>query len=195
MPIRRPGSPSPRPGWGRRSNGATSGCGACHCSASGWWWARSFCPTWPTSAEPCGPSLSSVSARCWSASVTPIVACGRWSRNNLLRFFAARSAKKRRTLEKCFRPDRKVARSLARGIEDSIGHGGVHADDADLADALDPQRIHALILLGHHDDFDGWYVGIHRHHVVGEIVVNDASRNRINLGAFVQGGRQAPNHP
>jgi len=50
-------------------------------------------------------------------------------------------------LEKCFRPDRKVAHSLARGIEDSIGHGGVHADDADLADALDPQRVHPLILV------------------------------------------------
>src|SRR5712671_3048962 len=91
MPIRRPGSPSPLPGWGRRSNGATSGCGACHCSASAWWWARSFCPTWPTSAERCGRSPSSVSAPCWSASVTPIVACGRWSRNNRLPIFRVRS--------------------------------------------------------------------------------------------------------
>src|SRR6266404_7342390 len=90
MPIRRPGSLSPRRGWGRRSNGATSGCGGCRCSASAWWWARSFYPTWPISAERCGHSPSSVSARCWSASVTPIGACGRWSRNNRLPIFRIR---------------------------------------------------------------------------------------------------------
>jgi GNAT superfamily N-acetyltransferase len=49
-----------------------------------------------------------------------------------------------RQLEELVHGDGQGAYSLAGGVEDSVGDGGGHADQADLADPLDPDRIESV---------------------------------------------------
>jgi uncharacterized membrane protein len=62
-------------GLGAALKWRSSGCAGPRCSASAWSSAKCFCPTWPISAGLCGRCPSSVSARFWLASATPIGGC------------------------------------------------------------------------------------------------------------------------
>jgi hypothetical protein len=84
-------------------------------------------------------------------------------------------------LQELLEPNRKFAHPLPGGMVDRVGHGGIHADDAYLANSLDPQWIHTIIVLGHHDDFDGGHVGAHWHQIVSQIIIDIASRSLVKL--------------
>src|ERR1700733_9343019 len=75
-------------------------------------------------------------------------------------------------LKQLFGPDRKVPYALFGGMEHGVGNGRIHADDADLADAFDAERIHPVILLRHDDDFNGWHIRVHGYEVVRQVVVD-----------------------
>src|SRR5258705_9490022 len=70
---------------------------------------------------------------------------------------------------------RQLADTLAGGVEDRIADGGVGSDIAEFAEALDAGRIDAVVLLGKQDHLDARRVGVYRHQIVGEIVI-DVSR-------------------
>jgi hypothetical protein len=40
---------------------------------------------------------------------------------------------------------------------------------------MTPERIHPVVDLGHHDDFNGLHVGVHRNEVIRQIVVDVAA--------------------
>src|SRR5712675_1788577 len=84
-------------------------------------------------------------------------------------------------------PDRQLAQALAGGVIDRIGdrRGGSHIGE--LAQPFDAGRIDVVILLRDQDDFKLLDVGIHRHAVVGEVVVDIARALRVDLGRLVQG--------
>src|SRR5206468_3479921 len=71
-------------------------------------------------------------------------------------------------------PHRQLADALAGGVEHGIADGGVGADIAELAKTLDAGRVDLVVLLGQQDDLDAGRVGVNRHQVVGEIVVDVA---------------------
>src|SRR5258705_13489880 len=89
-------------------------------------------------------------------------------------------------------PYRQLADTLAGGVEDGITDGGVGSDIAEFAEALDAGRIDAVVLLGEQDHLDAWRVGIHRHQIVGKIVVDVSRITLVELGRLVQRRGHAP---
>lgn len=74
--------------------------------------------------------------------------------------------------EQLFQADRQVAHAHARGMEDGVGHRGVASDIAKLVEALDAERVHPVVRLGHEDRLDILNVGVNGDQVVGQIRVD-----------------------
>ena len=70
-----------------------------------------------------------------------------------------------------------------------------HSGDADLAHALDAERIDVRILLVDQDRLERGHVGVHRHVVFAEVGVHGPPGARIHDGLFVQREADAPDHP
>ena len=81
------------------------------------------------------------------------------------------------------------------GMEHGIGDGRVHPDMAQLAQAIDSQGIYQPIVLRHQDDLDLADIGMHRHQIVGKVLVGIAGKAPVNFGGFVQAGGDAQIKP
>src|SRR6516225_3486836 len=92
------------------------------------------------------------------------------------------------------RPDRELAHSDAGRVPDSICDGARSAGDADLADALDAERIDMRVVLFDEDRLERGDVGVHRHMILAEIGVHHPSRAVIHDGLLVQREGDAPDH-
>src|SRR5262245_49295988 len=92
----------------------------------------------------------------------------------------------RRMSDKLLHPDRQVADALARRMEDRIGDCSGGADIAQFTKAFDARRVHLVVLLGQEEDVDLVDIGIHRHQIVGEIVIDVAGIARVDLGRLMQ---------
>ena len=90
--------------------------------------------------------------------------------------------------------DRQIAHALAGGVIDRIRDRRRGADDADLADAFDAERIDLVVLLLDEDHVDCVYVGIHRHVIVGEIVGHEAPEPVVGRGLLMQRHADAADH-
>ena len=64
--------------------------------------------------------------------------------------------------------------------ENRIADGGIGANIAELAEALDAGRMDLVVLLRQQDHFDAGNVGIHRQQIIGEVVVDMAVRGVID---------------
>jgi hypothetical protein len=65
-------------------------------------------------------------------------------------------------------------------MENRIADGGIGANIAKLAEALDVGRMDLVVLLRQQDHFDAGNVGIHRQQIIGEVVVDMAVRGVID---------------
>src|SRR5207245_3648327 len=90
--------------------------------------------------------------------------------------------------------DRQVAHALSRRMIDRVGDRSRHADNADLAEALDAERIDDLVRLLDEDDVDVVHIGIHGHVVFGNVGVHDASEAVVEQRFLVQRHADAPDH-
>ena len=82
--------------------------------------------------------------------------------------------------------DRQIAHPLAGGVIDGIGDCRGDADDADLADALDAERIDDVVRLVDENHLYVVNVGVHRDMVFGDIGVHDAPECMIDQRLLVQ---------
>ena len=64
-------------------------------------------------------------------------------------------------------------------MENRIADGGIGANIAELAEALDAGRMDLVVLLRQQDHFDAGNVGIHRQQIIGEVVIDMAVRGVI----------------
>ena len=90
--------------------------------------------------------------------------------------------------------DRQVAHALAGRVIDRIGDRRRDPDDADLADALDAERIDDRVRLVDEDHLDVVDVGVHRHVVFGEIGIHDPAELVVDQGFLVQRHADAHDH-
>ncbi len=65
-------------------------------------------------------------------------------------------------------------------MENRIADGGIGANIAKLAEALDVGRMDLVVLLRQQDHFDAGNAGIHRQQIIGEVVVDMAVRGVID---------------
>src|SRR3981081_4716196 len=82
--------------------------------------------------------------------------------------------------------DRQGAHALAGGVKDRVGDGRGGAHDADLADALDAERIDQRVLLLDEDHVDVVNIRIHRHMIFGETVIHDAAELVVDQRLLMQ---------
>src|SRR5208283_374139 len=68
-----------------------------------------------------------------------------------------------------------------------------NADNADLAEPLDAERI-AVVWLVDEDDPDVMYIGIYRHMILGEIAVHETAISVVDHALFVQRHADTPDH-
>src|SRR6266487_4429477 len=78
--------------------------------------------------------------------------------------------------------DRQFADTAAGGVEHRVGDGRGHADLADLADALDAQRIDHLVADLHQLHVDSGRVGVDRDQVVAQAGVRPAALPAVHAG-------------
>src|SRR5207237_898980 len=88
--------------------------------------------------------------------------------------------------------DRQAADTPAGRVEDRVGDRGGDAGDADLADAARPDRVEVAIILVAEADVDLADVGVHRHVVLGEVGVDEASVALVEQRLFHQRHAHAP---
>ena len=79
-------------------------------------------------------------------------------------------------------------------VEYRIGDRRRCADDADLADALDAQRVEMSLALVDENHLDVVHVGIHRHMIFGEVVVDGAAVTVVDHRLLVQRHADAADH-
>ena len=77
---------------------------------------------------------------------------------------------------------------------DRIAHRSTGADAAQLANALDPKRIHLGVGFGHEDNLDARKIGIHRNETFRESVVGVTRVATVDFGGFVQCRAYSPSH-
>ena len=91
--------------------------------------------------------------------------------------------------------DRKVANANPRGVPHSIGDRPRRADNADLTDAFDAQRIDLRVRLLDQDGLERRHVGVNRHMVFGEVLVTLPLRHTCaRARARAQLGEQVDRH-
>src|SRR5215208_1264540 len=92
-------------------------------------------------------------------------------------------------------PDRQRAHAHAGRVEDGVGDGRGGADDADLADSLDADRVELVVVLVDPAHVDRRRVGGRRDVVAGEVVVDVVAEARVEHALLVQRHRDAHRHP
>jgi hypothetical protein len=90
--------------------------------------------------------------------------------------------------------DREFAHANSGRMPDRIGDRARRAGDADLADALDAERIHVRVVFLDQDRFERRHVGVHRDVVLAEIGVHRTAGARVHDGLLMQRERHAPDH-
>src|SRR4051812_14660768 len=90
--------------------------------------------------------------------------------------------------------DRQVPNALSGRVINRVGNGGCDADDADLPDALDAERIDGFVPLVDEDDLDVVHVCVHRDMILGDVGVHDAAEAVIDERLLVQRHADAPDH-
>src|SRR6185437_10543037 len=89
--------------------------------------------------------------------------------------------------------NRQVAHALSGRVIDRICDCCCHADDADLSESFDAQRI-AIVWLVDKDDFDVVDVGVHRHIIFCDVGIGHAAKFLIDQCLLVQRHADAPYH-
>src|SRR6185436_13664448 len=79
-------------------------------------------------------------------------------------------------------PDRQGAHAHAGRMIDGVGDGRRGAHIGELAQALDADRVDVAVFLGDEDHLDIGDIGVYRHAVVGEVVVDVARALAVDLG-------------
>ena len=77
---------------------------------------------------------------------------------------------------------------------DRVGDGSSSADDADLADTLHPKGIEMRLHLVDEDHVDVMDIGIHRHMILGEIVIDETAIAVVDHGLFMQRHADTADH-
>src|SRR6516225_5011732 len=72
--------------------------------------------------------------------------------------------------------DRQIPHPFASRVVDRVGNRRRDTDNADLAQAFDPERIDRLIRLVDKDYLDIVHVGVHRHMIFGDVGIHDAAK-------------------
>src|SRR5215472_5673428 len=96
--------------------------------------------------------------------------------------------------QQLFEPDRQLAHTQAGSVIDRVGDGSGRSHIGDFADTLDAGRVHLIVLFRHENDLKLLDVGVHRHKIVRQVVVDIACPLAIDLGRFMQRRRDAPDH-
>ena len=81
---------------------------------------------------------------------------------------------------------RQLANALASSVKDRIAHRCIGADVGQLAESLDAGRVDMVVLLGKQDHLDARHICVHRHQVVGQIVIDVARIALVDFGGLVQ---------
>ena len=123
------------------------------------------------------------------------LACASSSRTRNARWPASSANRRCRTFperrshacDEAVDPEREIAQPLTRRMVDRVGDGRRRAHDADLADALDAERVDELVLLGNQDDLHVDHISVHRHEVVGQVGV-DVARRPADRSRFAHAG-------
>jgi hypothetical protein len=69
--------------------------------------------------------------------------------------------------------DRKIADAHGRRMKDRIGDGSSRAYNTNLADAFHSEGVEMRLPLVDEDDLNVMYIGIHRHMILGKIVIDE----------------------
>src|SRR6476646_9173319 len=85
-----------------------------------------------------------------------------------------------------------VANAFAGGMIDGIGDGSGYSDNTDLAHALDSERVDDVVRLIDEDDLDVLYVGVHRHMILGDVGVHNATEGVIIKRFLMEGHADTP---
>ena len=78
-----------------------------------------------------------------------------------------------------------IADAHAGRMKSCIGDGGRRADDTDLTHPFHTKRIEILLAFVDENDLDMRHVGMHRHVILGEVVIDDAAIAVIDNRLFV----------
>src|SRR6516164_4178151 len=71
--------------------------------------------------------------------------------------------------------NRQIPYAFARRVINRVCNRSRHADNADLAEPLDAERIDGVVRLVDEDDLDVVHVGVHRDMIIGDVGIDDAA--------------------
>src|SRR5260370_14722971 len=100
----------------------------------------------------------------------------------------------RQTGKQLVEGDRIVPDPRATGVVDRIRDRGAGAPDAEFADALALERIGLVVELGEKNGIDGWNIGMHRHVIFGEVVIDEIAEAGLARHGLVQRRSDAEHH-